>query len=263
MKHIVAGIVLSLAAEGALAEGAPMQPSPTWDSLRYDVIQQETDPPAADGILTMDVPARAANPAIVPVRLTQPKGAPAIRRLVLVVDENPSPVVATFEFADTMAPLDFEMRIRVNAYSDVRAIATLADGRQVMTGHFVKASGGCAAPSGSGKDAMANAGQMKLKQTPGDDGRVVSSLMIRHPNFSGLQRDQVTLLPIPALFIDNIEVRAGDAPLFSMTGGISISEDPVFRFAHAATDAPLSVTASDVEGGSYKEQFDAAQHGQD
>ena len=54
--------------------------------------------------------------------------------------------------------------------------------------------------------------------------------MVRHPNNSGLQRDQVTLLYIPAHFVDELSVWQGDALLFSMVGGISISEDPNFRF---------------------------------
>lgn len=73
--------------------------------------------------------------------------------------------------------------------------------------------------------------------------------MIRHPNYSGLQRDQTTQLFIPAHFIDTLEVRQGDEPLFSMTGGISISENPSFRFAYTDNGAPsLTVHATDTEG---------------
>ena len=146
--------------------------------------------------------------------------------------------------------------MRVDAYSNIRAIATLADGRQVMTGRFVRASGGCAAPAGSGADWLSRAGEMRLRAAPEAGGRAVSSLMIRHPNFSGLQRDQVTLLHIPARFIDLLEVTQDGAPLFSMEAGISISEDPVFRFAHAP-GAEITVRAGDTGGASWEESFDA------
>ncbi|MCP6082997.1 thiosulfate oxidation carrier complex protein SoxZ, partial [Klebsiella pneumoniae] len=55
----------------------------------------------------------------------------------------------------------------------------------------------------------ATMGQIRWRSTP-QDGRTIGTLMIRHPNFSGLQRDQVTLLNIPAHFIDRLEVRQGD-----------------------------------------------------
>lgn len=44
--------------------------------------------------------------------------------------------------------------------------------------------------------------------------------MIRHPNFSGLQRDQVTLRIIPAMFIQTLEVTQGKAPLFTLEAGV-------------------------------------------
>ena len=73
--------------------------------------------------------------------------------------------------------------------------------------------------------------------------------MIRHPNYSGLQRDQVTQLFIPAHFIDHMEVWQGEDLLFTMDGGISISENPVFRFSYSDNgSANLTVKATDTEG---------------
>ena len=47
-----------------------------------------------------------------------------------------------------------------------------------------------------------------------------AQIMIRHPNNSGLQRDQVSLLYIPANFVDELRVWQGHALLFSMKAGI-------------------------------------------
>ena len=60
-----------------------------------------------------------------------------------------------------------------------------------MTGAFVKASGGCSAPaSRSGEDALAGLGEMRLRDFgAAPDGRREAQVMIRHPQFSGLQRD--------------------------------------------------------------------------
>ncbi|MDO5659051.1 MAG: quinoprotein dehydrogenase-associated SoxYZ-like carrier [Paracoccus sp. (in: a-proteobacteria)] len=261
MKAILAGLACLLLAHPLLAdEGVrnPLQPSPSWEALRYDVILSDDDPAPADGIFDIDAPLRAANPAIVPLHITQSPDAPAIEKLVIVIDENPAPVAASFTFGAAMQPLDFEIRVRVDAYSNIRAIATLAGGRQVMAGRFVRASGGCAAPAGSGADWLERAGQMRLREAGGEDGRQVSSLMIRHPNFSGLQRDQVTLLHIPARFIDRLEVTQDGQPLFTMEAGISLSEDPVFRFAHAPGEV-IEVRAGDTGGANWEERFDANQ----
>jgi len=244
-------------APGALAGEVanPLQPSALWEDMRLAVIGTDEEPPVDPAIFDLDAPPRADNPALVPVRITRPPGAPAIRSLALVVDGNPAPVAAEFTFGAALMPLDFEVRVRVDNYSDLRAIATLEDGRKVMAGRFVKASGGCAAPAGKSMDEVrATMGEMRFRQSEGD-GRRIGTLMIRHPNFSGLQRDQVTLLTIPAEFIQTLEVKQGEAPLFTMEAGISISEDPVFRFAHAPGQGPVTVHAEDTEGRAWDQSF--------
>ena len=117
-----------------------------------------------------------------------------------------------------------------------------------MAGRYVKASGVCAAPAGKSMDEVrATMGEMRFRQAA-EDSREFGTLMIRHPNFSGLQRDQVSLLTIPAEFIQVLEVKQGDAPLFTMEAGISISEDPVFRFGYAPGQGAVTVHAQDTEG---------------
>ncbi|WP_134724974.1 quinoprotein dehydrogenase-associated SoxYZ-like carrier [Paracoccus luteus] len=247
---------LALAAWAAPAWAAdnPLIASPAWDDLRSSIIGTETEPPVDPAVLDLDAPPRADNPALVPIRITQPRDAPRIASLTLVIDENPAPVAGEFTFGPATGPLDFEVRVRVDAYSDVRAIATLDDGRQVMAGRFVKASGGCAAPAGQSGDVRATMGQMRWKTEPAD-GRVMGTLMIRHPNFSGLQRDQVTLLDIPAEFISTVALRQGDEMLMTMEGGISISENPVFRLGYVPNGQPVAVSATDTEGRAFSETF--------
>lgn len=233
----------------------PMQPSASWEDMRSAVIGSDEEPTIDAAILELEAPVRADNPALVPVRITQPPGAPAITGLVVVVDENPAPVAAEFTLGESLMPLDFELRVRVESYSDVRAIATLADGRKIMAGRFVKASGGCAAPAGkSMEDLRATMGQMRFR-TARDGDRNMATLMIRHPNFSGFQRDQLTLLNIPARFIQELEVTRGNDSLLTMEAGISISEDPVFRFAYDPGTDPVMVHVRDTDGQIWQEQF--------
>lgn len=256
MRHAIASVLaLGLAALPGWAEEAvknPLTESPTWQDLRYDVLGEATLE-EAEGPLSVEAPYRAHDAATVPVHLKQTDPDAQITSATVVIDENPAPVAGEFTFGPGMGPLDFEMRVRVNQYSNVRVITETEDGL-FMTGRFVKASGGCSAPASKDPEqALAGMGRMKLRSfgetaavsTP----RREAQIMIRHPNYSGLQRDQVTQLFIPAHFIDTIEVRQGDEMLFSMTGGISISENPTFRFFYNDNgSADLSVKATDTEG---------------
>ncbi|AUH33281.1 quinoprotein dehydrogenase-associated SoxYZ-like carrier [Paracoccus tegillarcae] len=252
---LIAGLLL---ATPVLAQENPMQPSATWDDLRESVVGLTEEPPVDAAILDLDAPIRAHDAAIVPIRLTQPADAPDLTDLILVIDENPAPVAAEYNFGSALMPLDFEVRVRVNAYSDVRAIGTGPDGAQVMAGRFVKASGGCSAPAGKDMTTvMDTMGQMRWKSAQ-EDGRTIGTLMIRHPNFSGLQRDQVTLLNIPPHFIDTLEVRQGEEMLFTMSAGISISEDPVFRFGYTPNGQPVTVHIEDTDGNSWDQSFDVS-----
>lgn len=234
----------------------PMTASATWDDLRGDVLG-EAALASADGLLSIEAPYRAHDAATVPILLKQTDTTAQIRAATVVVDENPAPVAAVFVFGEGMGALDFELRVRVNQYSNVRVIAETPNGLH-MTGRFVKASGGCSAPASKDPQAaLANMGQMKLKSFEGDlkmsTPRREAQIMVRHPNYSGLQRDQITQLFIPAHFIDHMEVWQGDELLFTMDGGISISENPVFRFGYNDNGAEaLTVKATDTEGNTFE-----------
>ena len=58
----------------------------------------------------------------------------------------------------------FSTRIRIDKYTYVRAIAEKNNGEKFMISNFVKAAGGCSAPSLADMDAvMARLGKMKMK----------------------------------------------------------------------------------------------------
>lgn len=263
MKRILSGILfaISLASAGFAQDVEnPLAQSATWDDLRYDVVGDAVLSDAAD-LFDLDAPYRAHDAATVPIRLTQSEGGPQIEKLTLIVDENPAPVVAEFEFGPLMGEINLETRVRVDRYSNIRAIAQTADG-MFMTGRYVKASGGCSAPAM--KDAAAAdaaMGQMKMREfgveaPPQSGQRREAQIMIRHPNYSGLQRNQVTQLFIEAHFIHDLEVWQGDDLLFHLTGGISISEDPSFRFTYTDNGAAvIRVKATDTKGQVFEKAF--------
>ncbi|MBK0399877.1 quinoprotein dehydrogenase-associated SoxYZ-like carrier [Limibaculum sp. M0105] len=239
----------------------PMQPSETWEALRHDIVG-EREIRDGSALFTLDAPYRAHDAAIVPVDIRALPGTDArVVRLTLVVDENPAPVAAEFEIGPAMGALDLSTRVRVNAYSNIRAIAETEDGALYMVGRYVKASGGCSAPALKDADAaIAALGQMKLRlfdqiaaeaasAAPMSGARHEAQVMVRHPNYSGLQMNQVTRLYIPAHFIDTLEVKQGEELVFRMTAGISISEDPAFRFTYTDNGSGVfHVHATDTEG---------------
>jgi sulfur-oxidizing protein SoxY len=266
---ISAAVAVLLMSTPSLAEEImnPLKDGETWAELSYDVIG-DVVPQDGAALFSVDAPYRAHDAAIVPIHIKQdPASDQTITKLIIVVDENPAPVVAEFDFSDEMGHIDLETRVRVDAYSNIRVIAQTADGGTFMNGRFVKASGGCSAPALKGMEAaIANAGKMRLKifdtdateasSSPNSSSRQQAQVMIRHPNYSGMQRNQVTNLFIPAFFVQNLEVRQGDSVLWTMEGGISISEDPVFRFSYLPNGADaFRVKATDTDGNVYEKSF--------
>ncbi|MDI6838354.1 MAG: quinoprotein dehydrogenase-associated SoxYZ-like carrier [Rhizobiaceae bacterium] len=254
--------VLSFCVAGSVPVRAqPPATTATWDGLKADIFGDRTIE-AADGIVTIDAPARAEDAAIVPIDLhfAGRAGTAALKAVTLVIDENPSPVAATFTFGKEAGVTHLATRVRVDSYSYVRAIAETEDGKLYMTQAFVKASGGCGAPASKNQDeAMASLGKMKLRIFPPQSGGADFSkaadvqLMIRHPNNSGLQMDQITRYYIPAHFVHDLTISQGDRLILKMEGGISISEDPNFRFQFAAKPGEeIKVEATDTEGQVFK-----------
>ncbi|WP_417672049.1 quinoprotein dehydrogenase-associated SoxYZ-like carrier [Roseibium sp.] len=254
---IVTCVTPAAAQTAASTTGNPLIAEGSWEDLRGDIIG-DIDPKPGDAILSMTAPYRAHDAATVPIELKQ--GDPTtgmISSAKLVIDENPAPVAAEMTFGGAMHPLDMELRVRVNQYSNVRLIAETPGG-PIMTGRFVKASGGCSAPATRDPQvALSTMGEIRAKHfTPrqaSTSQRREAQIMIRHPNYSGLQRDQITQLFIAAHFVDHIEVRQGDDLLFTLDGGISLSENPVIRFAYTDNGTPdLTIRATDTEGNSWE-----------
>ncbi len=265
MRRLGAGLVVALlgmatAVVGQTKDtGNALIESETWDVIEPELVG---DAVLRDGsaLFRVDAPYRANDAAVVPVVIEQTGLAEPITSLKLIVDENPSPLAASIRFGPAMNPLKFETRIRVNQYSNVRVIAETPSG-SYMSGRFVKASGGCSAPATKDPEAaLAGMGDMRLRifdAAPATSKtRQEAQIMIRHPNYSGLQRDQVTQLFIGALFINQLEVYQGDDLLFALEGGISISENPVFRFTYTDNgETELRIHAVDIEGNVFDQRL--------
>jgi sulfur-oxidizing protein SoxY len=241
----------------ALAESSAPDP---WPGLVTDLFEGR-DIGKPDGTIALDAPMRAEDAAIVPMtlRFSDPAN---VKAATLVIDQNPMPMAARFALGDKAGVDYIETRVRVNSYTNVHAVAETREGRLVAESKFVKASGGCSAPAGKDPDeARANLGKMKYRAFKSAvAGKREAQIMIRHPNNSGLQMDQITRAYTPAHYIDAVEVWQGDALIFKMEGGISLSEDPNFRFSYAPNGArTLRVVAHDNQGGAFSAEWPIAE----
>jgi sulfur-oxidizing protein SoxY len=252
--------MLDCAGFGAFAEPAAQRDA--WPQLANDIFGGR---PLADGtgLLDIEMPSRAEDAAIVPLTVRATLATADTRRVkafTIVIDENPAPVAATFSIGSSSIVSSISTRVRVNSYTNVHAVAELSDGKLYVVKTYVKASGGCSAPAVKNAD-KAGFGQMRFRQfAQSTEAAAINmreaQIMIRHPNNSGLQMDQVTRLYIPAFFVRSLKIWQGDELVLAMDGSISISEDPNVRFTYAPNDSPsLRVEAIDTQDQVFKGQW--------
>lgn len=232
--HALAGAVLLLLASAALAADKSDADNERWLQVRTALFADRAIDERDEQLVQLDAPVRAEDAAVVPIaiRTGRPGGLHYVKRLYLVIDNNPSPVGARFEFSPEAGIADIETRVRIEEYTWMRAIAETSDGRLYMAKRYVKASGGCSAPAGKDlEEAMTRLGKMRLRveqAAAGEPSR--AQLMVSHPNLSGLSMDQVTRLYAPAHFVRKIDVSYAARPVLSAEVDFTISENPNFRF---------------------------------
>jgi sulfur-oxidizing protein SoxY len=268
---VICMAVLTAAAVGfgTLAAMAARANDDPWPALAREVFKNRL---LADGtgLIALDMPYRAEDAAVVPLtfRATMPPGDKrTVKTLTIIIDWNPSPVAAVFTFGAKAGVSALSTRVRVNSYTNVHAVAELSDGKLYMVKRYVKAAGGCSAPAiKDASEAKINIGQMRFRQFAAPAGSSGLSrqaqIMIRHPNNSGLQMDQITHLYIPPFFVKDLKVWQGDQLVLAMDGGISISENPSVRFTYLPNGAAgFRAQAIDTEKHVYQGTWPASPSG--
>lgn len=238
-------------------EDSPAARQARWNDIEQTIFADKRAVPDAS-IISLDAPYRAEDAALVPMTVTLNAGQP-VKELYLVIDDNPSPVAARYTFGPAADPRVIQMRVRVNSYTDVHAVARLQDGRLVEAVKFVKAAGGCSAPMGtSDEEAMKGMGEMRMKfaQDAASGKPTAATLMVRHPMFNGMQMNQATRLYTPARYIETIMVSDGDRLVFTLSTGISLAANPVIGFGLVPQAGnPVTVSVEDNEGGQWEKSF--------
>jgi sulfur-oxidizing protein SoxY len=257
-RLILAACLIAAAAAPALAAGN-MEPDRVerWNDLAGIIFGEDARIAPTEDIVTLDAPKRAQDSALVPVTIATAADA-GVTGLSLIVDENPGPVAAQVRFGPAGDARAFGLRVRVDGYTNMHAVATLADGAMVENAVFVKGSGGCSAPVGpSDAEAMAGMGEMRMKfAADAPDGAGKATLMVRHPNFNGMQMNQLTRLYTPPRFVTDLEVSRGGQLVFAMASDISLATDPVIDFLYRAdAEGPFTVKVTDSSGQSWSQDF--------
>jgi len=206
--------------------------SGAWEYLQRQFYPDRNLGLLDEGYMSLEAPANTPDPAATPITLHFGDAAVGhIKQIRVIIDNNPSPVAATFDLAGGARVADIGLRVRIDRFTSVRAIAETTDGRYEMRSAWVNASGGCSAPP-----SLLTAGTMgEIRFRPSPDARSML-ISIRHPNNSGFQIDPRSGEPIAAHYVTQLRLSTAGRTLLQADTGISLSENPSLRIA---SDQPL------------------------
>ena len=229
-----------------------------WNALK-EALFGKRDVIEGSAVVQLDAPPRAPDAALVPITLNI-VGGRLVKGLYVVIDNNPSPLAGHITFGPQADPSTLKLRVRVNEYTLIHAVAEAQDGQLYGVSKFVKAAGGCSAPARADESqALRDLGRMKVRVlgtfTPGKP--LQAQLMVRHPNFNGMQMNQITRMYTPARFIKTTEVSYEGANVLRVESDISMSTDPVVTFGFVPRSAgQLKVRVVDSEDETFEGSFD-------
>lgn len=253
---------------GVLLSIGPALAGSAWDDVRPSAFGSRT---IEDGsaVIAFHAPYRAEDQRTVPLSVeTAFKDGRKIKSVTFIVDENPMPVAAAFRFADNRDRARLAIDIRLDHASPVRAVVEASDGALYMVEKFVKASGAgvCAAPPAVDPVIAAKTmGQMKLTDLTGPDSTAgatrfhrAAELSIQHPQLTGMQMNQITLLYTPMRYVNAIEVKQGDDVIFTLEGSMTLSENPRIVFDYQINGAStINVRTRDTNETEWRKEFPA------
>ena len=217
--------------------------SSSWeDYLKQEVVGDKTI--WYDNSILLQTPYRAMDPAGVEISIyDRAPGITDYTKLTLVIDENPTPCCATFEFWNIVPHI--MTNIRVNAYTDIRVISENNYDALRYNKQYIKAAGGCSAPPVLTSDKPF--GTINLIQSNG-----WTKIKIWHPNFSGMQFNQLTRSEIPAEYIDKVQMWVDDKLVWEYNGTIGIAQDVFFMMPIYTEGKHVRVYAKDNLGNEFE-----------
>ena len=210
------------------------------ERLFQDKIIEEVD------FLKIDGRARASSGAQVPVniKLSQKPGI-EIKKLTLIIDSNPVQKAATYHLTGNTQNLDLSTRIRMETDSFVRVVGEDSDGKLYMSKVAIRASGGCSGYMNSADPELTkDLGKILVKAK-----EKYLTTRIKHPNFTGLQKDSINGWFVPEWIVTQVRYDFNGESILVAENGISMSQDPYLKFGFAPTvPGTITVSATDTKG---------------
>ena len=237
---------------------------PAWTDISKELFDGRTLLDGAQAI-AVDAPYRSPNDARTDIaaRIAAPEGK-TLSEVTVILDNNPMPVSAVFTLDRPLEHFAFDVTMRVNGPTPLHVVAETTDGALYMVEGYVKTSGlgACAAPPGSDPQlALETLGDITI--APGAPARTASltaqidDLMngqrdvvidVSHPSHSGMQMDQITLLFLPMRYVETLDVDLDGESYATLTGSISLSEDPSVTISVPSRTRTVGVTMTDTDG---------------
>jgi len=234
--------LLVLLASPALSAADTQFPSTgAWQFLRPQLYGARDIGEVGDQLMSIEAPASTPDPSATPIVLRfGPDLSGRVRQIRVIIDNNPSPLVTTMNLTRGVPVDEIDLRVRIDRFTSVRAIAETDDGHLEMRSTWVNASGGCSAPPGATQGGTL--GEIRFRPT----GERAMQISIRHPNNSGFQIDPRTGDSIPPHYISHIRLLAGGKAVMEADTGISFSENPTLRIGTSQPlGSPLTFEATD------------------
>ena len=217
--------------------------SDSWKEWLKEDLYEEQFLEQTDDII-IESPYRAIDGGNVPIVITT-KSKDLIK-FTLIIDENPTPCCATFEFVGLLPYI--ETNIRVNAYTHLTVVAEDIDGNLYVNRKYIKAAGGCSATPIVDNDVPKDKVDIIDDKLHFDKKKI----QFNHPNYSGLQFNQLTRTEIPADYIDSVVVKTSKG-IFSYEGTIGISQNHYFTLYSGNIE---KIIYTDNLGNNYEETYE-------
>ena len=206
-----------------------------------------SDRPIAEAeFLTISGPQRASSGAQVPVtiKLDSPDDI-EMKYVFLIIDANPTQHAATYKLTNLSQELELSTRIRMETDSFVRAVAEDTEGKLYMSVIPIRASGGCSGYMDVFDPKLtANLGKILVKSKD-----KFLTTRIKHPNFTGLQKDLASGGFIPRWIVEEIIYVNNEEIVLVAQNKISMSQDPYLKFkVNSDIKGDLNIMVRDTKG---------------
>lgn len=197
-----------------------------WPYVQQHMFDSRPVAEADPNELIITGPARASSGAQVPVTVTV--NTERFKRIYLVIDNNPFQHAATFDLTNHTQSTEISTRIRMEIDSHIRAVGETEDGLLFMSKVAIRASGGCSGYMDVfDPELTKDLGKILFKNKNSNQ-----ITRIKHPMFTGLQKDLVSGGYIPEWTVKTITWSNDKEVVLKATTYISISQDPYIKFTH-------------------------------